>query len=129
MVLDIIENYSNEHPDDKIVRLWDYSKSDLECFSQSINAIIKDSCELLISDATYITKSEITLLLKVGDTDLGIIPVIEGEQIYHCILKVESFIAMHEMITNIVRSDLKGFQWLYDLNTNIDLLFSKSGIW
>ena len=129
MVLDIIENYRNEHPDDIIVRLWNYSKSDLERFSQSINAVIKDSCDLWISETTYITRSEIKLQLKVGNTDLGIIPITEDEQIYHCILKVESFIAIHDMITNIVRSDLNGFQWLYDINTNIDLLLSKTGTW
>ena len=109
MVLDIIENYSNEHPDDIIVRLWDYSKSDLEYFSQSINAIIKDNCEIWISDTIYITRSEIKLLFKAGEIDLGIIPIIEDEQIFHCILKVESYLVIHDMITNMVRSDHEWF--------------------
>lgn len=129
MIIDFIEKYNNEYPDDSIVCFMNFSKQDLISLLKGIDSLIHSGNDLHISDLNFVSDSKIHLLFKIDETDEGIVEIDRSKLLYHCILSKKAFIKIYELLNSYIESDMNGFQWLYDLNTNIDLLLSQNGKW
>ena len=69
-----------------------------------------------------------SLVLKTGDKNRGVIQV--SIKSFECILKKEVWENAHNLIEPFCDSiNSNVYQWLYDMDTDIELLFSPTGKW
>jgi hypothetical protein len=75
----------------------------------------------------YIEAINCTLTLRISALDLGIKS--NDKSIFFCDLTKESYEDMTKLIEPFCNNDLGGYQWLYDIDTPIEFLFSPGGEW
>jgi hypothetical protein len=114
--------------DDELVRLFDFGSEESNLLVASITQWLRDtSTPLELAELPFISAVNCSLSLVVVTQDEGIHEVSPGA--YDCRLTLDSFGQMLELMGPFRRDGTTGFQWLYDLDTPIEFLFSPNGSW
>lgn len=81
---------------------------------------------LAIHELPFVNPSDRTLSFRVNEADAGIIQDSPGH--LECRLTRGGYEQMLELMAPFTEGS-RGYAWLYDLDTPIELLFSPSGNW
>ena len=112
-------NEFNEHA----VRLSNFDSRQAKAFQKAIQTvIIENKNPLYVHELDFIESINCSFTMRIDYEDLGIVDV-EGKHFY-CDLTLESYKKMIQLIEQFCNKESKGYQWLYDVDTPIDLLFS-----
>ncbi|MCE9540876.1 MAG: hypothetical protein K8R85_16910 [Bacteroidetes bacterium] len=118
--LDTINEYG-----DHIVKLYDFNKEEAAKFRQAIQeTIINANKPLDLNSLDFIQPINCKLILHISDTDEGVFSI--DNQTFFCDLTIDGYIEMLRLIEPYCNKSTRSFQMLYDLDTEIDLLFSPS---
>jgi hypothetical protein len=118
--LDSINEYG-----DHIVKLYDFNKEEAVKFRQAIQETIIDANRPLdLNSLDFIQPVNCKLILHISDTDEGVFSI--DNKTFFCDLTIEGYIEMLRLIEPYCNKNTRSFQMLYDLDTEIDLLFSPS---
>ena len=125
MKLEFIENV--EHIGDQILRLYNFSAVEAMSFQQAIHdTLLIEGEPLDLTKLDFIEPLNCKLVLRLADKDIGITPVSNGE--FVCELTPAGYEAMVELVEPFCNGN-SGFQYLYDIITPIEFLFSVIGGW
>lgn len=126
MKLDFLENI-NEH-NDTIVRLYDFDSNQAKSFENLIKSeIIDNKSELNLSTIEFIDSISCNLILKISTEDIGI--TTENNYDFVCELTLNGYNEIINLMEPFTTKESTGFQWLYNIDTPIDFLFSPRGKW
>lgn len=118
--LDTINEYG-----DHIVKLYDFNKEEAAKFRQAIQeTIIVANRPLDLNSLDFIQPVNCKLILHISDTDEGVFSI--DNKTFFCDLTIEGYKEMLRLIEPYCNKNTRSFQMLYDLDTEIDLLFSPS---
>jgi len=126
MQLDYIDKI-NEFGDN-IVRLYDFDSSQANKFQQLIQQLILDANKQLdLSAVDFIQERNCNLILRISDEDIGIVR--SGKKKFFCDLTISGYKHMVSLLNPFCKKETKGYQWLYDIDSSTDFLFSPGGTW
>ncbi|MBN1251474.1 MAG: hypothetical protein JXR51_02805 [Bacteroidales bacterium] len=126
MELDYIGNI-NEYGD-SVVRLYNFKKSQAIKFRQLIKqTILKKNKPLDLNTVPFIEARNCNLVLRISPTDEGIITT--DNKTFFCDLTHNAYEKMLTLINPFCEKETKAYQYLYDVDSLIDLIFSPSGSW
>lgn len=123
MELDYIENVNGleEH----VVRLYNFDMAEAILFrTLLIETIIEKRQQLDLSQVPFITPRNCNLILGLFKSDEGILS--KDQQTFYCVLTLKGFTNMIDLITPFCNKASRGYQYLYDIDNPIDLLFSPT---
>lgn len=113
---------------DNMVRLFDFDMDESIMFRDAlINFIYSDSIYLKLADLEFVEPRNCTLALFKNDKDEGIIS--EDDENFFCALTVEGYQSMIELLEPFCNKETKGYQFLYEVDSLTDFLFSPAGTW
>lgn len=119
--LDSINEYG-----DHIVKLYNFDKEEALKFQQAIQETIIDANKPLdLNTLNFIEPVNCKLILHISDTDEGIFSI--DNKTFFCDLTVEGYKEIVRLVEPYCNKNTRSFQMLYDLDTEIDFLFSPSG--
>lgn len=121
MKLEFLKNINeyNEHA----VRLFDFNSSQANEFRQTIdNLITHNENAIDLTTLRFIQSINCKLTLRVGEIDEGISTVDNIN--FVCDLTINNYKDMIQLLAPFCRKESSGYQWLYDIDTPIDFLFS-----
>jgi hypothetical protein len=111
---------------DSVVRLYDFDKSQAEAFRQAIlETVIKNGKSLDLNSLSFIEPLNCKLILHLADEDEGILT--DDKKTFFCDLTKEGYENMVRLIEPFCQKETRKFQMLYDLDNEIDFLFSPYG--
>ena len=126
MQLDYIDKI-NEFGD-HIVLLYDFDSSQANQFQLILKQIILiDKKPLDLSTVDFIQARNCNLLLRISDEDTGIVRT--GKQKFCCDLTLKGYEHLISLLEPFCKKETKGYQWLYDIDSQTDFLFSPGGTW
>lgn len=126
MKLDYIDNV-NEYGDN-IVRLYEFDKLQAIKFRKMLHqTIIKKKTQLDLSTVSFIELRNCNLIIRIADIDDGISTNNKIE--FYCDMTLEGYEKLLALIEPYCTKEIKGYQWLYDIDSQTDFLFSPSGTW
>jgi hypothetical protein len=126
MQLDYIENINTYG--ENMVRLYDFDKAQAMLFRADVQKIItKEVTGLDTSTLKYIKSRNCRLIMRVSEEDEGIST--EDRQTFYCDLSMAGYRQMDKLLEPFSQKETKGHQWLYDVDTLTDFLFSPGGTW
>ncbi len=112
----------------KLVRLYDFDHIQANNFRTIIQkSIVQNGKQIKINDIEFIEAINCTLFFRVSDIDLGI--QCDDNSIFFCDLTRNGFENMINLIKPFCKKECNGYQWLYDIDTPIEFLFSPNGNW
>ena len=113
---------------DNIVRLYDFDRSQATKFRQILEqTLLIDRKTLDLSSIDFIQPRNCNLYLRLAGEDLGI-QSDDGRDFY-CDLTTPAYKQMIVLLDPFCKRETKGYQWLYDVDSPIDFLFSPAGTW
>ncbi|MBI2270528.1 MAG: hypothetical protein HYU69_09260 [Bacteroidetes bacterium] len=121
MKLEFLKNITeyNEHA----VRLFDFNSLQAKEFRQAINELIANHEDHIdLTSLGFIQPINCKLTLRVGESDEGISTV--DDHNFFCDLTINNYKDMIQLVEPFCRRESSGYQWLYDIDTPIDFLFS-----
>ncbi|MCG1034847.1 hypothetical protein [Polaribacter sargassicola] len=123
MELDYIENIDGHDQD--IVRLYNFNKEEAILFRDLlVETVIIKKQKLDLSKVDFIEPRNCNLILGLFKTDEGILT--KDNQTFFCILTLEGFTNMIKLIEPFCKKDSRSYQYLYEIDNPIDLLFCPS---
>ena len=126
MQLDYIDKI-NEFGDN-IVRLYDFDRAQADKFRQIVTqSIIVEKKQLDLSTVDFIQARNCNLVLRISDEDEGIWRSTKTK--FYCDLTIEGYQLMISLLAPFCKKETKGYQWLYDVDSKTDFLFSPGGTW
>lgn len=126
MKLDYINNINNSG--ENIVRLYDFNMLEAIKFKHIIEQeIITKKNNINLSELEFIEARNCNLFLQISDENYGIFTT--NHKNFYCELTIEAYIEMISLIEPFCKKETKTYQWLYDIDNNIDFLFSPAGTW
>lgn len=112
----------------QLVRLYDFDNLQADMVKQTIQRVILESNkEIDLTTLDFIQSVNCNLTLKISDTDKGI--TTSDNKNFVCNLTVGKYEEMVFLMEPFCKNETNGYQWLYDLDTAIDFLFSPGGSW
>ena len=126
MELDYIENVNGlgEH----VVRLYNFDMAEAIQFrALLIETIIEKKQQLDLSQVAFIKPRNCNLILGLFTSDEGILS--RDQHTFYCILTLKGFANMIQLITPFCTKESRGYQYLYEIDNPIDLLFSPTASW
>ena len=126
MKLDYIEN-TDEYGDD-MVRLYDFKREESVKFRQFVQDFL-DSGEnkINLAEVDFIEARNCTLAFCISEEDEGI--VTNDGVIFYCNLTRNGYLKMILLLDPFCKRETKGYQYLYDIDSPTDFLFSPAGSW
>jgi hypothetical protein len=113
---------------DQLVRLYDFDKLQAAMLRQVIlHTIIENHEPLDLSKVDFIKPINCYLTLRIADTDKGI--ATSDKINFICDLKISGYENMVYLLEPFCIKSSNGYQWLYDIDTPIEFLFSPGGTW
>jgi hypothetical protein len=110
------------------VRLYDFDSFEAEKFRQLVNqTIITNEKQLNLSNIEFIQSRNCKLTLRISDEDLGIST--SNKKKFYCDLTINGYKQLLVLLIPFCKKETKGYQWLYDIDSNTDFLFSPGGTW
>jgi hypothetical protein len=126
MELDYIENVNGL--DENVVRLYNFNMAEAIKFRDLIKETIIDKKKRLdLSEVDFIEPRNCNLLFGLFESDEGILT--KDNETFFCVLTMESFVDMVKLLEPFCKKESRGFQYLYDVDTPTDLLFSPTASW
>ena len=126
MTLDFLPHINNFG--DNLVRLYDFEKNEAMEFAKILKKTIIDDFKVLdLSTVDFIKKNDINLILRLAYEDEGIRS--NDNKTFYCDLTLEGFMEMLRLIRPFCLKDTRSHEYLYDVDSNTDLLFSPMGTW
>jgi len=126
MELDYIENVNGL--EENVVRLYNFDMAEAIKFRDLIKDTIIDKKKRLdLSEVDFIRPRNCNLHFGLFSSDEGILT--KDDEIFFCVLTLESFVNMLKLIEPFCKKESRGFQYLYDVDTPTDLLFSPTASW
>jgi len=126
MELDYIENVNDLN--ENVVRLYNFDKAEAIQFRDLIKDIIIDKKQRLdLSEVDFIQPRNCNLLFGLFNSDEGILT--KDNQTFFCVLTMESFVNMVQLLEPFCQKESRGFQYLYDIDNPTDFLFSPTASW
>jgi len=123
MELDYIENVNEL--DENVVRLYNFDMAEAIKFRDLIKDVIIDKRKRLdLSEVDFIEPRNCNLLFGLFNSDEGILT--KDNESFFCILTMESYINMVKLLEPFCLKESRGYQYLYDVDTPTDLLFSPT---
>ncbi|MEN8745268.1 MAG: hypothetical protein ABF302_02070 [Polaribacter sp.] len=126
MELDYIENVNGleEH----VVRLYNFNMAEAIQFrALLIETIMEKQQPLDLSQVAFIKPRNCNLILGLFASDEGILS--RDQHTFYCILTLKGFANMIQLITPFCTKESRGYQYLYEIDNPIDLLFSPTASW
>lgn len=112
--------------DEHAVRLSDFNSKQAQAFKDALyDVVVINKKSLDVHELEFVEPVNCMLTLRLASEDLGIEEVI-GKHLY-CDLTLGSYEKMISLLEPFCKKESKGYQWLYDVDTPIDLLFSAGG--
>ena len=126
MELDYIENVNGL--DENVVRLYNFDKAEAIKFRALIKDVIIDKKKRLdLSEVDFITPRNCNLLFGLFNSNEGILN--KNNETFFCVLTMESYVNMINLIEPFCKKESRGYQYLYDVDCPTDLLFSPTASW
>jgi hypothetical protein len=126
MKLDYIGNINIDG--DNIVRLYDFDRAQAEMFSNILQQeIVTNKMDLPLSAIDFIESRNCTLTLRISADDLGIST--NDRLNFYCDLTFHTYTQMLVLLAPFCKKETKGYQFLYDVDSSTDFLFSPAGTW
>lgn len=123
MQLDYLDNYNGLN--ENIVRLFDFNKAEAIQFRDLIqNTVVNNKQKLDLSQIDYINTENYNLIFGLFKTDEGILT--KDKQTFFCILTMDGFQKMIQLLEPFCQKETRGHQYLYDIDNPTDLLFAPS---
>lgn len=125
----ISDNGKFEHAvTEELIRLYDFDQIQANLFRNAIQqTIIENNRSLNVNQIDFITAINCTLTLRISDIDHGISS--NDNLSFFCDLTLLSYENMTHLIEPFCKEECGGYQWLYDVDTPIEFLFSPGGGW
>ncbi len=115
----------NEYQD-QVIRLYNFDKAEATQFRDSIQKTIIDANQSLdLNSLDFIEPINCKLILHISDTDEGIFSM--DDKTFFCDLTPDGYKNMLRLIEPFCIKDSRSFTMLYDLDTQMDFLFSPYG--
>ena len=112
----------------QLVRLYDFDPIQAIALRENIKEeILKDNMALNFSLLDFIEPVNCNLIFAISDSDEGL--KTQDKTIFECALTISSYQRMIHLIDPFCERKTDGYQWLYELDCEIDLLFSPGGTW
>jgi hypothetical protein len=113
---------------DNMVRLFDFNMSEAILFRDALIEFTNSRSPFLkLEDLTFIEARNCNLVLFKSDEDEGIIS--EDDENFFCVLTIEGYQRMIQLLEPFCNKETKGYQFLYELDNLTDFLFSPAGTW
>lgn len=123
MELDYIENFNGL--DENLVRLYNFDKKEAIKFKKLLEeTVINNKQKLNLAEVDFIETTNCNLIFGLFKSDEGILT--KDNETFFCILTLEGFKKMIELIEPFCKKESRGHQYLYDVDTPTDLLFCPS---
>lgn len=123
MELDYRENVNGL--EENIVRLYNFNKAEAIKFRHLVlDVIIHKKQKLDLATIDFITPRNCNLIFGLFKSDEGILT--KDNETFFCILTLEGFKKMAELLEPFCLKESKGYQYLYDIDNPTDLLFCPS---
>jgi uncharacterized protein YfbU (UPF0304 family) len=123
MKLEFLANI-NEY-DEHIVKLSDFDSAQARKFQAVVNYLVNEEGKYInITTLDFIQAVNCKVILRVSEEDLGIWTTDNIHFI--CDLTINSYKNIINLLEPFCKRESKGYQYLYDLDTPIDFLFSGS---
>ncbi|MDA7502269.1 hypothetical protein N8482_03245 [Chitinophagales bacterium] len=91
------------------------------------DAIVKKKHKLDLSKVDFIEPRNCNLIFGIFESDEGIFT--EDEKTFYCALTLDGYKEMLELMEPFCKKETKGHQYLYDIDSLTDFLFSPAGTW
>jgi hypothetical protein len=130
MKIEYLTNTDPTHPKDSILRIFDFTSSEACQFRGILSKLANGSIsEIDLSGLPFVTSiGGCHLVLKVGSKDKGVIRF--SDTMFECILTKLTWENAEGLVEPFCDTrEVSGYQWLYNLDTDIELLFSQNGDW
>ncbi|MCX6230729.1 MAG: hypothetical protein NTZ33_04225 [Bacteroidetes bacterium] len=126
MMLDYIDNINAYG--DNVVRLYDFDRLQAVKFRQCLQeTIIINNKELDLSSCDFIEGRNCNLILRISEEDEGI--TTSDDINFYCDLTFKGYEQMIALLALFCTKETKGHQYLYDVDSLTDFLFSPCGTW
>lgn len=113
---------------DKIIRLYNFDSFEADKFRKAIiQTILENKINLALSSIPFIQSVNCNLTFRLADSDIGI--TTRDMKEFFCDLTKKAFEHLVLLLEPFCIDDKHGYQWLYDTNSEIELLFSPDGKW
>ena len=113
---------------DQLVRLFDFDRNQAAMFRQAIHqTIIEKGQSLDLSKLGFVETINCQLTLQLSDNSRGITS--PDQYNFICSLTIHDYANMIYLLEPFCMTDSSGYQWLYDIDTPIEFLFSPDGTW
>ncbi len=127
MKLEFLDDATQDDAADHVLRLYDFSAVEALGFQQAIHqTLLTEGKPLDLTKLDFIEPLNCKLVLYLSDMDKGITVVGNGE--FVCELTTAGYETMVELVEPFCNG-VYGFQFLYEIITPIDFLFSVDGAW
>lgn len=121
MEVDYIENVNGL--DEHLVRLFNFKMAEAILFRDLLVETILEKREKLdLSQVDFIRNNDCNLIFGLFKSDEGILT--KDNKTFFCILTLEGYKNLIDLLEPFCKKETKSFQYLYDIDTPIDLLFS-----
>jgi hypothetical protein len=130
MKIEYLTNTNPDHPKDSILRIFDFTSSEACQFRDILSKLADGSISKIdLSDLPFVVPiAGCRLTLKVGSRDKGVIRL--SNTAFECILTKLTWENAEGLVEPFCDTrEVSGYQWLYNLDTDIELLFSQNGDW
>lgn len=126
MYIDFIDEI-NEYGDN-IVRLYDFDSAEAEKFMKIVHeTLVLNKKSLDLSSIKFIVARNCRLTLRIADEDEGI--TTSDKMQFYCDLTIAGYEQMIGLLEQFCNKETKGYQFLYDIDSQTDFLFSPAGTW
>lgn len=111
---------------DQVIRLYNFDKSEAIKLRDAIqNTVIKTNSSLDLVTLEFIEHVNCKLILHLSETDEGILTM--DNKTFFCDLTIEGYKNMVQLMEPFCLKESKSFTMLYDIDTQVDFLFSPYG--
>jgi hypothetical protein len=126
MKLDYISNI-NIHGDN-VVRLYEFDMAQAVKFRDLLRQeVLMNKSDLELSGIDFIEARNCRLTLRIAMEDLGITSTDQVN--FFCDLTLNAYSKMVTLLSPFCKRETIGYQYLYDVDSSTDLLFSPGGTW
>ena len=124
MKLGFLDNV-NEYGD-QVVRLYNFNKAEAILFRDAVQKTVIDANQSLdLLSLEFIEHTNCKLILHIAETDEGILTM--DNETFFCDLTMEGYKNMIRLIEPFCIKESKSFKMLYDIDSQVDFLFSPYG--
>lgn len=111
---------------DQVIRLYNFDKAEAIKFRDAIqNTVIDSNSSLDLTTLDFIEHINCKLILHISETDEGILTM--DNKTFFCDLTMDGYKNMVQLIEPFCLKESKSFTMLYDIDTQVDFLFSPYG--